>query len=53
MNKNLTLYPVHCLISMYQNTNLSDTYYGNDWIFQCSRIGVIVQNLCFEKTSLA
>ena len=27
MKENVTLYPVHCLISMYQITNLYDTFF--------------------------
>ena len=53
MDDKITLHPVHCLISMYQITNLYDRYSRNDWIFQCLGIDVIFQNLCFQKTPLA
>ena len=52
MNNQITLYPVHCLISMYQFTNLYDTYQRNDWIFQGSGNGVIFQNYVFRKRHL-
>ena len=53
MNENITLYPVHCLISMYQIKNLYETYLRNVWIFQCSGIGVIFHNSCFQKMPFA
>ena len=53
MKEKITLHAVHCLISMLQITNLYNRFQSNDWIFRCSGIGVIFQNFCFEKRTLA
>ena len=49
VTEKITLHSVHCLISMYQITNLCDKYLKNEQMFQCSGIGAIFQNLFFEK----
>ena len=44
MHEKITLYQGHCLISMYQITNLCDNYERNDWIFQSLGTGAIFES---------